>query len=60
MKARNCMRKDFRLSVAVCDVELWDADTGEIESVKFEKYDSCRTSVGLRLKPDEGRFLVVK
>ncbi len=45
---------------AIGRVELWNPDTGEIKLVNFEKYDFSRTSVHLRLQPDEGYFLVVR
>lgn len=41
-------------------VELWNADTGKIEPLDSEAYDLSRTSVHLRLQPDEGYFLVVR
>lgn len=45
---------------AIGRVELWNADTGEIEPVNFETYESSRTSVHLLLQPNEGYFLVVR
>jgi hypothetical protein len=45
---------------AVGRVELWNADTGKTEPVDFENYDDSRTSVQLRLQPDEACLLVVR
>ncbi len=41
-------------------VELWNADTGKIETVNFETDDSSRACVNLSLQPDKAYFLVVR
>lgn len=40
--------------------ELWNADSGKIESVKYKNDKSSRTTINLHLKPDKGYFLMIR